>query len=127
MKRHQSHTLSARERQILDILYQRGGASVATVHGAMTDPPSYDAVRTTLRILEEKGFVRHSHDGPRYIYHPIVPQRSAQREALKHLVETFFQGSVEKAVVALLRSSDRHLTKTELDELESWIKQKGTE
>lgn len=117
--------LSPRERQILDILYKRRSASVAEVRGAMADPPSYDAVRTTLRILGDKGYVRHKYDGPRYVYQPVVPQKAAQRAAVKHLVETFFQGSWEKAALALLQQSDQDLTDDDFDELEEWIRQKG--
>ena len=117
--------LSPRERQILDILYQRGSASVAEVREAMSDPPSYDSVRTTLRILEEKEFVRHKQDGPRYIYQPAIAQKNAQRAALQHLLQTFFQGSAEKAAVAMLKLSDQALSDKELDELEAWLDDRG--
>ena len=117
--------LSPREQQILDILYRAGNMTVAQVREAMSDPPSYDAVRTTLRILEDKGFVRHRTDGPRYIYQPAIPQKSAQRAALKHLVETFFQGSADKAALALLELSGKNITEAELDDLEEWLKRKG--
>ena len=119
--------LSARERQILDILYRRGRGTVAEVRAEMSDPPSYDSVRTFLRILEEKKFVQHDNDGPRYVYRPVVPQKRAQRDALRHLVETFFDGSPERAAVALLELSDKALGDEELDALEKWVKQKGKE
>ena len=98
--------LSRRERQIMDVLYRRGAASVAEVMEDMPDPPSYSAVRATLRVLEEKGQVFHVHDGPRYVYQPAADPDRARRAALDHLVATFFDGSAEEAVVALLRLED---------------------
>ena len=98
--------LSRRERQIMDVLYRRGAASVAEVMEEMPDPPSYSAVRATLRVLEEKGQVYHVHDGPRYVYQPSLEPERARRAALTHLVSTFFDGSTEEAVVALLRMED---------------------
>ena len=98
--------LSRRERQIMDVLYRRGVASVAEVMEDLPDPPSYSAVRATLRVLEEKGQVFHVHDGPRYVYQPSLEPERARRAALDHLVTTFFDGSAEEAVVALLRMED---------------------
>lgn len=111
--------LSRRERQILDILYRTGRATVAEVLEAMPDPPSYDSVRTILRILEGKQYVTHEQDGPRYVYLPAISKQAAQRDAIRHLVETFFQGSARKAAVALLKDSE--LSPEELDELQKLI------
>lgn len=109
--------VSRRERQILDLLYQRGRATAAEVHESLPEAPSYSAVRALLRILEEKGHVRHENDGPRYVYRPAVPRDRARRSALTHLVETFFNGSAEQAVAALLDSSAGRLKLEELDRL----------
>ena len=94
--------LSRRERQIMDILYARGQASAAEVRDDLSDPPSYSSVRTLLRILEEKGHARHRQDGPRYVYRPTVSRNKASQSAMKQLVQTFFDGSTETAVAALL-------------------------
>jgi predicted transcriptional regulator len=109
--------LSRRERQIMDILYRRGRVSASEIHEAMPDPPSYSAVRATLRILEEKGHVRHEEEGLRYVYVPTVARSKATRTALKHLLETFFGGSPEKAVAALLDASSSELSQEELDRI----------
>ena len=101
--------LSRRERQILDILYQRGQATAAEVQTALPEAPSYSAVRALLRILEEKGHVRHHQDGPRYVYLPTVARDNAKRSAMRHMLQTFFDGSAESAVVALLQMSDSSL------------------
>ena len=113
--------LSRRERQILDILYQRGKASAADVLAAMEDPPSYSAVRAMLRILEEKGHVRHETEDLKYVYAPTVPRDKAKRSAVKHLLETFFAGSPEQAMAALLDVSSRRLTREELDRMSHMI------
>jgi BlaI family transcriptional regulator, penicillinase repressor len=115
--------LSRRERQILDILYQRGKASAADVLAAMEDPPSYSAVRAMLRILEEKGHVRHETEDLKYVYAPTVPREKAKRSAVKHLLETFFAGSPEQAMAALLDVSSRRLTREELDRMATRIEQ----
>lgn len=109
--------LSRRERQIMDVLFARGGATVSEILEALPDPPSYSAVRATLRILEEKGHAKHEQDGPRYVYRPTVGDEAARRAALKHVVGTYFHGSVEEAAVALLRMADRRLTAAQLDAL----------
>ena len=113
--------LSRRERQILDILYQRGQATAAEVQSALPEPPSYSAVRALLRILEEKGHVRHDQDGPRYVYLPIVPRDNAQRSAMRHMLQTFFDGSAEQAISALLDDSTAKLSHAELDRLARMI------
>jgi predicted transcriptional regulator len=109
--------MSRRERQIMDVIYKLGRASAAEVMAQLDDPPSYSAVRTTLRILEGKGHVRHEQDGPRYVFTPIVNRDRARRSALKHLVNTFFDGSTEEAVAALLRMSPDALSNDERDRL----------
>lgn len=109
--------LSRRERQILDILYQRGRATAADVQAALPEPPSYSAVRALLRILEEKGHVRHQQDGPRYVYLPTVARDNAKRSALRHVLKTFFDGSAEQAISALLDESASKLSAAELDRL----------
>ena len=109
--------LSRRERQILDILYQRGLATAAEVQAALPEPPSYSAVRALLRILEEKGHVRHQQDGPRYVYLPTVARDNAKRSAMRHMLKTFFDGSAEQAISALLDDASAKLSSAELDRL----------
>src|SRR5688500_4379490 len=103
MAKHRStHTLSRRERQIMDILYRRGRATAAAVNQDLPGEPHYSTLRTQLRVLEEKGHVKHAEEGLRSFYMPAVPRRAARKSALKHLVDTFFDGSAENAVAALL-------------------------
>jgi predicted transcriptional regulator len=117
------HTvLSRRERQIIDVLYRHGRATAAEVMAELTGEPSYSTVRTQLRVLEGKGHVRHEQDGQRYVYSPAVPRRTVRRSVLKHLVETFFDGSVEQAVAALLGGEGSRLTDEQLDRIEDLIK-----
>src|SRR5215510_15331589 len=117
-----SHTeLSRRERQIIDILYSQGRSTAAEVQAVLPDPPSYSAVRAMLRILEEKGHVRHEQDGPRYIYLPTVGRDRAKKTALKHVLQTFFNGSTEQALSALFDESDTRLSDRELDRLAELI------
>jgi len=113
----QHRDLSRRERQILDILYERGQATAADVQAALPEPPSYSAVRALLRILEEKGHVRHQQDGPRYVYLPTVARDNAKRSALHHMLKTFFDGSAEQAISALLDENSSRLSTAELDRL----------
>src|SRR4026209_2410724 len=94
--------LSRRERQIMDILYRRGRAAAGEVMAELPGDPSYSTVRTQLRVLEEKGHVRHEEQGLRYVYAPAVPRHAARKSALRHVVDTFFDGSAEKTVAALL-------------------------
>jgi len=117
MSNAQHRDLSRRERQILDILYERGLATAADVQAALPDPPSYSAVRALLRILEEKGHVRHQQDGPRYVYLPTVGRDNAKRSALRHILKTFFDGSAEQAISALLDENSSKLSPAELDRL----------
>ena len=109
--------LSRRERQIMDILFRLGRAAASVVREELPGDPSLSTVRTQLRILEEKGHVRHVEEGLRYVYRPATPRRTARRSALRHLVETFFDGSAEQAVAALLGGEARHLTEPELDRI----------
>jgi predicted transcriptional regulator len=113
--------LSKRERQIMDVLYRAGRATAADVRAAMPDPPSYSAVRTLLRILEEKGHVRHEQDGVRYVYVPKIGAATAQRSALKHLIDTFFGGSASRGMAALFELSGSDLDDAELRRLRQLI------
>ncbi len=113
--------LSRRERQIMDVVYRLGRASVSDVLERLPDPPSYSAVRAMLRILEEKGHLRHEQDGPRYLYLATVPRETAKESALKHLLRTFFGGSTTAAVAALLDLSEDNLSEAELDRLSRLI------
>jgi BlaI family transcriptional regulator, penicillinase repressor len=113
--------LSRRERQIMDILYQRGKASASEVREAMEDAPGYSAVRAMLRVLEEKGHVRHQAEGLKYVYVPTVARDKAKRSAVKHVLDTFFAGSPEQIVAALLDVSATRLTREELDRMSDLI------
>ena len=113
--------LSRRERQIMDILFREGQGTVSDVLAVMDDPPSYSAVRAMLRILEEKGHVRHEQDGPRYIYKPVVARERAKKSAMRHLLHTFFEGSHEQAVAALLDEASTSLSESDLDRLAQLI------
>ena len=113
--------LSRRERQIMDILYQRGKASASEVREAMPDAPSYSAVRAMLRILEEKGHLKHQEEGLKYVYAPTVARDKAKRSAVKHLLDTFFNGSPEQIMAALLDVSSTKLTREELDRMSQMI------
>jgi len=114
--------LSRRERQIIDILYRLGRATAADVMADLPGDPSYSTVRTQLRVLEEKGHVRHEDDGQRYVYSPALARGTVRRSALKHLVETFFDGSAEQAVAALLGRDGARLSDEELERIEQLIR-----
>jgi BlaI family transcriptional regulator, penicillinase repressor len=118
-----STDLSRRERQVLDALYRAGRATCAEVQRAMTDPPSYSAVRTFLRILEDKKIVRHEQDGARYVYIPVVKKEQASRSALRHVLNTFFGGSATQAISALLDEDSRNLSEEDWQRLSVMIKQ----
>lgn len=107
----------------MDILYRAGKATAAEVREAMPDAPSYSAVRAMLRILEEKGHLSHEQDGPRYVFLPAEPRDQAKRSALRHLVETFFDGSVEQTVAALLDTESKSLQPSELEKLSRIIEE----
>src|SRR5437879_6087199 len=111
------HTLSRRERQIMDILYQLERATVGEVLSKLPDKPNYSTVRAQLRVLEEKGHVRHEEQGLRYVFSPAVPLPVARRSALRHLVETFFEGSSEKVVAALLGGEVSRISPEQLERL----------
>ena len=113
--------LTRRERQIMDILYRRTRATAADVMADLTGEPSYSTVRTQLRVLEEKGHVRHEEQGLRFVYMPAVPRRAARKSALKHLVQTFFDGSAEKTVAALLGGEGARLSDAELARISDLI------
>lgn len=115
--------LSKRERQIMDVLYRDGEATVAEVMERIPDPPGYSAVRATLRVLEQKGHATHREDGPRYVYLPTVPREDAREDALRHVVTTFFDGSLEQTVTALLQISDRELDPARVERLQALIQQ----
>ena len=115
--------LGRRERQIMDVLFKLRQASAAQVREALPDPPSYSAVRGMLRLLEDKGFVAHDWDGPRHTYRPTADPAQAQRSATRHLLQTFFNNSMESAVAAMLGASDRPPTAEELDRLSQLIEQ----
>jgi len=115
--------LSRRETEMMDIIYQSGRATAAEVRDKMQQPPSYSAVRATLRILEDKGHLRHEQDGPRYVYLPTVSRASARKSAVRHLIDTFFDGSAQRAVAALLDADEAQLSREELDRLSAMIEQ----
>jgi predicted transcriptional regulator len=114
-------TLSRRERQIMDVVYRRGEATVAEVLAEIPDPPGYSAIRALLRILVDKGHLRHREDGPRYIYAPTLSRHKARARALAQLVDTFFDGSATQAVSALIDASHGKLSEAELDEINALI------
>ena len=115
--------LSRRERQIMDVIYAHSPVTVRDVVDQIPDPPSYSAVRAMLRILEEKGHVKHAQDGPRYTYSPVVPREKARESAMKQMLQTFFDGSAERAVAALLDLPDSDLSEDELERLAELIEQ----
>ena len=110
-------TLSRRERQIMDIVYQLGRATAADLIKALPGEPSDSTVRTQLRVLEAKGHVRHEDEGGKYVYFPVVPRRVVRKSALKHVMDTFFDGSAEKVVAALLGADGGRLSEAELDRI----------
>ena len=114
--------LSRRERQVMDILFRRGEATVAEVMAELPEPPTYSAVRSILRILAEKKLITHREDGPRYVYLPAVSTSGAREEALRHVVRTFFEGSVEHAATALLDISDARIGEAEMKRLQAIIR-----
>ena len=123
MSKTPAHALSRRERQIMDIVYARGEASAAAVHAGLPDPPSYSAVRALLAILVEKGHLKHRPQAGRYIYAPTRRRAQVGRSALRRVLDTFFEGSLEKAVAALLTGSDANLSAEELRRIGQLIEQ----
>ena len=119
--------LSRRERQIMDVIYREGEATATQVLASLPDPPSYSAVRAMLRVLENKGHLRHVSDGTHYVYRPTLPRERAGKPALENVIQTFFDGSAEKTVAALLDLSRSELSKSDLDRLSELIEQAKTE
>src|SRR6266705_4372487 len=117
MRKPKPQTLARRERQFMDVLYRLEHATVGQVLAALPDQPNYSTVRAQLRVLEEKGHVRHEEHGLRYVYFPAVPRDVARRSALRHVVETFFDGSVGNVVAALLGGEVTRISRKELDRL----------
>jgi len=114
--------LSRRERQVMEILHRRGQGTVSDILRDLPDAPTYSAVRSVLRILGEKGLVQHSEDGARYVYRPATPTEEAREDVLARVIETYFAGSAEQAMTALLRLSDADLTAAELDALRQKVR-----
>jgi len=123
MSRTPPESLSRRERQIMDIVYAKGEASAAEVRAALPDPPSYSAVRALLAILVDKGRLKHRSEQGRYIYAPTRRRAQAGRSALRRVLDTFFEGSLEKAVAALLQGSDAKFSQQDLQRLSQLIQQ----
>ena len=121
MSKETNPQLSRREREIMDVIYRAGRATAAEVLDQIADPPSYSAVRALLRVLEEKGHIRHEEDGPRYVFLPTVPLERARQSALRQLLDTFFDGSTEQALAALLDLSSTRLSDAELARLSRLI------
>lgn len=123
------NTLSRREREIMDILYACEGATatVGEIRSRIASPPSYSAVRATLRILEQKGLLKHEEDGARYVYKPVLARSKARQSAIEHLLTTFFNGSAAGAVLTLLERPGTELTSDELDRLAELIEQARNE
>jgi len=121
MSKEANTQLSRREREIMDVIYRSGRATAAEVLDQLAEPPSYSAVRALLRVLEEKGHLRHEEDGPRYVFVPTVPRERARASALRQLLHTFFDGSTEQAVAALLDLSSTRLSDAELARLSQLI------
>jgi BlaI family transcriptional regulator, penicillinase repressor len=118
----ESQVLTRRERQVMDILHRRKEATVAEIMAELPDPPTYSAVRSVLRILSEKSLIRYKEDGPRYIYYPAQPTETAQEKALAHVVSTYFAGSPEQAVTALLRMSEVEMSDSDVQRLRDTIR-----
>ena len=114
--------LTRRERQVMDILHRRGEATVSEIMADLPDPPTYSAVRSILRILGEKELIRHREDGPRYVYYPAQDTEAAREDVLSHVVDTYFAGSPEQAVTALLRISDLDIEDEEIERLREAIR-----
>ncbi len=114
--------LSRRERQVMDILHRRGGATVADIMADLPDPPTYSAVRSVLRILGDKELIRYEEDGPRYVYYPAQPTEATREDMLAHVVQTYFAGSAETAVTALLQMADVDMSEADVARLRDSIR-----
>ena len=121
-KKSPTDDLSRRERQVMEILHRRGESTVAEIMSELPDPPTYSAVRSILRILSEKQLIQYKEDGPRYVYFPAAPTEEARDEVLEHVVRTYFGGSAEQAVTALLRISDADISDSEVERLREKIR-----
>lgn len=121
-KKSPTDDLSRRERQVMEILHRRGESTVAEIMEELPDPPTYSAVRSILRILSEKQLIQYKEDGPRYVYFPAAPTEEARDEVLEHVVRTYFGGSAEQAVTALLRISDADIGESEVQRLRDKIR-----
>jgi BlaI family transcriptional regulator, penicillinase repressor len=119
--------LTRRERQIMDVIYQRGQASAQEVLAALSDPPGYSAVRALLRILEEKGHLQHHEEGAKYIFAPTRPREHAGLAALERIVQTFYEGSIAKAVAALVEGKDTRLSEEEAKRLQALVRKTRSE
>jgi len=115
--------LSRREREMMDVIFRMERATAGEVMEAMADPPSYSAVRATLRVLEQKGLLRHEDDGTRYVYRPTLNREKARQSALDHVLTTFFDGSVGNVVTALLQRSNGDISPDDLDRIAGLIDQ----
>jgi BlaI family penicillinase repressor len=122
MTKKSTDDLSRRERQVMEILHRRGESTVAEIMAELPDPPTYSAVRSILRILSENQLIQYKEDGPRYVYYPAEPTEEARDDALEHVVRTYFGGSTEQAVTALLRISDADMSDTEVERLRDRIR-----
>ena len=127
VKKSKAPELSRRERQLLEIIYRRGASSAGEVQDALDDKPNYSAVRGVLSTLEKKGHLRIERIGTRYVYHPIVPREAARINALTHVIETFFDGSLSLAVSTIIDQRKKPLTKREREELETLLEKAGRE
>jgi predicted transcriptional regulator len=114
--------LTRRERQVMDILHRRGESTVAEIMAELPDPPTYSAVRSILRILGDKALIAYKEDGPRYVYYPAAPTEQAREDVLEHVVRTYFAGSTEQAMTALLRMSDADVSDAEVEALRTKIR-----
>ena len=114
--------LSRRERQVMEILHRRGESTVAEIMAELPDPPTYSAVRSILRILGDKKLISYKEDGPRYVYYPAEPTEQTREDVLEHVVRTYFAGSTEQAVTALLRMSDADVSEAEINRLRDRIR-----
>lgn len=121
-KQKSGEELTRRERQVMNILHRRGASTVTEIMDELPDPPTYSAVRSILRILGEKKLVQHREDGPRYIYEPVESAERVRENALEHVVDTYFAGSTEQAVTALLRLSDADMSEAEIKRLREKIR-----
>jgi predicted transcriptional regulator len=125
-KKQRAEVLSRRERQVMDVLHRRSRGTVTDIMRDLPDDPTYSAVRSVLRILGEKGLVAHAEDGARYVYRPATPIEEAREDVLAKVIDTYFAGSTEQAVTALLRMSDADLSDTELARLQQKVRDART-